>query len=421
MTLSELSIRRPVLAAVVSLLIVVFGAASIFRIPVRELPDVDRPVVTVTTEYIGAAPEIIDADITEIIDSAVAGISGVKTISSESRTGRSRTTIEFIGGRDIDEAANDVRDAVGRVRGRLPEDAEEPRVVKSDADADPIMRVAVTSDRMSAPDITDYIERNIIDRLTTIDGVANVEIFGARRYAIRVWIDRRELAARNMTVADIEAALESPDLGGLFESAVSIGGPPSIDAGQRASVAMNLAPGEYVAVCAIPGEDGMPHYMMGMYSTFEVTARAGNALPVFSDTKITLVDHAFEGLPAEVAAGQNTWEVFNDGEQLHEFLVGRLSPGVTFDQVTQMLSEAPEASPAAAIEASPVPSPVASPSAGGPPFTLLAGAAPMSPGQTVWSVMDFEAGDYFAICFVPDPESGAPHFALGMIAPFTVT
>jgi len=208
MTLSELSIRRPVLATVACLLIVVFGIASMQRIPVRELPDVDQPVVSVSTEYTGAAPEIIDADITEIIDGAIAGISGVKTISSESRTGRSRTTVEFVASRDIDEAANDVRDAVGRVRGRLPDDAEEPRIVKNDADADPVMRLAVVSDRMSAPEITDFIERNLTDRFSTIDGVANVETFGSRRYAIRIWLDRRELAARKLTVADIVEALQ---------------------------------------------------------------------------------------------------------------------------------------------------------------------------------------------------------------------
>jgi multidrug efflux pump len=207
MTLSELSIRRPVLASVVCLLIVVFGLASLQRIPVRELPNVDRPVVSVTTTYTGAAPEIIDADITEVIDGAIAGVSGVKTISSQSRTGRSRTTVEFVSGRNIDEATNDVRDAVGRVRGRLPDDVDEPSIVKSDADADPIMRIAVVSDRMTAPEITDYIERNLADRFSTIDGVANVDIFGARRYAIRIWLDRRELAARKLTVADIQTAL----------------------------------------------------------------------------------------------------------------------------------------------------------------------------------------------------------------------
>ena len=207
MTLSDLSIRRPVLATVVCLLIVVFGIASLMRIPLRELPDIDAAVITVTTEYKGAAPEIVETDITEIVEGAVAGISGVKSISSQSRRGRSRTVIEFEIDRNVDEAANDVRDAVGRVRGDLPDDVEEPQIVKNDADADPVMRLAIVSDRMTASEITDYAERFIVDRIATLDGVSTVEINGERRYAIRIWLDRRAMAARNLTVADVEAAL----------------------------------------------------------------------------------------------------------------------------------------------------------------------------------------------------------------------
>lgn len=207
MTLSELSIRRPVLAAAASLLIIVFGIASLLNLPIRELPDVDAAAITVRTLYVGASAEIIDNDITEIIEGAVAGISGVKSISSESRRGRSQTTIEFVTGRDIDEAANDVRDAVARVRGDLPDDVEEPQIVKNDANADPVMRLAVTSDRMSPAEITDYVERFLVDRIATIDGVATVEIYGERRFAVRVWLDRSAMAARNLTVADIEAAI----------------------------------------------------------------------------------------------------------------------------------------------------------------------------------------------------------------------
>jgi multidrug efflux pump len=207
MTLSDLSIRRPVLALVASLLIVVMGIASLLSIPVRELPDVDSAVVTVTTTYIGATPQIVDTDITEIVESSVAGVSGVKTISSQSRRGRSSTVIEFETGRNIDEAANDVRDAVGRIRGSLPEDADEPQVIKNDSDADPVMRLAVTSDRHTPEEISDYVERFVVDRLSTLDGVASVDLRGERRYAIRIWIDRRALAARNLTVADIEAAV----------------------------------------------------------------------------------------------------------------------------------------------------------------------------------------------------------------------
>ena len=207
MTLSDISIRRPVLAAVFSLLIVIFGLAALRSVPVRELPDVDNAVVTVTTTYRGAAPEVIDTDLTETIEGAIASISGIRSISSESRQGRSRVTIEFDSGTDIDVAANDVRDAVGRVRGDIPEEADEPQVVKSDADADPVMRLAITSDRMTTAEITDYIDRFVVDRIATLDGVANVDIYGARPFAVRIWIDRRALAARNLAVADVEAAL----------------------------------------------------------------------------------------------------------------------------------------------------------------------------------------------------------------------
>lgn len=207
MTLSDLSIRRPVLAAVMSLLIIVLGIAALTTMPIRELPDIDSAVVSVSTSYTGAAPNIVDTDITEVIESAISGISGIKSISSRSSRGSSRTTIEFETGRDIDEAANDVRDAVGRVRSRLPDEADEPRIVKNDSDADPVMRLTVSSTRMTPAEISDYVDRFIVDRFATLDGVASVDVYGERRIAIRIWLDRRALAARNLTVSDIEQAL----------------------------------------------------------------------------------------------------------------------------------------------------------------------------------------------------------------------
>ncbi|SDO29321.1 multidrug efflux pump [Lutimaribacter pacificus] len=207
MTLSDLSVRRPVLAAVANLLLIVFGVSMLRDVPVRELPDVDNAVVTVTTSYRGAAPEVIDTDITETVEGAVASISGIRSISSESRQGRSRVTIEFDTGRDVDVAANDVRDAVGRILDNLPEEADAPSVEKSDADADPVMRLAVVSDRMTTAEITDYVDRFIADRLATLDGVASLNIYGERSFAVRIWLDRRALAARRLTVADVEAAL----------------------------------------------------------------------------------------------------------------------------------------------------------------------------------------------------------------------
>ncbi len=207
MTLSDLSVRRPVLAAVASLLLIVFGLSALRDVPVRELPDVDNAVVSVTTDYRGAAPGVIDTDITETIEGAVASIAGIRTINSVSRQGRSRVTIEFEPDRDVDVAANDVRDAVGRVLDNLPQEADQPEVEKADADADPVMRLAVTSDRMTTAEITDYIDRFMLDRLATLDGVANVRVYGDRAFAVRIWLDRRALAARKLTVADVQAAL----------------------------------------------------------------------------------------------------------------------------------------------------------------------------------------------------------------------
>ncbi|EWY41689.1 multidrug transporter [Skermanella stibiiresistens SB22] len=205
--ISDFSIKRPVLAIVLSALIVVIGIAALLRLPVRELPDVDTAVVTVTTTYEGAAPEIIDTEVIELLEGAISGVDGIRSIRSSSRIGRGRIVVEFVTSRDIDQAANDVRDAVGRVLVDLPDEADTPEIVKTDSDAQPILRIAVTSDRMTPADINDYASRFIVDRLSVLNGVAQVEIFGERRYAIRVWLNREALAARNLTVADVEAAL----------------------------------------------------------------------------------------------------------------------------------------------------------------------------------------------------------------------
>ena len=209
MSPSELSIRRPVLAAVVSLLLVVFGLAALDRISVRELPDIDAAVVTITTSYPGASPGAVDTAVTEIIDAAVAGIAGIDSIRSNSQFARSRTVLEFVPGYPMEAAANDVRDAIGAVRSRLPDDAGEPRVIKNDSDSDPVMRLAVTSSTSDAAAITDYVERNIADRISTVDGVATVSVYGKRSGAMRVWLDRVAMAAQQVTVEDIETALRN--------------------------------------------------------------------------------------------------------------------------------------------------------------------------------------------------------------------
>jgi multidrug efflux pump len=212
MRISEISVRRPVFATVVSLLLIIFGLISLQRLAIREYPDIDRPVVSITTRYVGASAAVIESKLTQIIEDAIAGIEGILKIESESEDERSQVRIEFDINRDIDAAANDVRDRVARVLTSLPEEADPPQILKADANADPVMVLNFSSDSMNPMEITDYAERNLVDRLSTISGVARVSIGGARRYAMRVWIDRQLLAARQLTVSDIEDALRRENI-----------------------------------------------------------------------------------------------------------------------------------------------------------------------------------------------------------------
>ena len=212
MVLSNISIKRPVLATVVSLVLVLFGAFAFDRLTVREYPDVDRPVISVSTVYRGASAAIIESQVTQVIEDAVAGIEGVNIITSRSREESSSVSIEFDIGRDMDSAANDVRDRVSRSIRKLPDEADAPRIAKSDADARAIMWVTLTSDRLSGLELTDYADRYLVDRLSIVPGVASVRIGGARRYAIRIWLDKAALAARELTVQDVEAALRRQNI-----------------------------------------------------------------------------------------------------------------------------------------------------------------------------------------------------------------
>ncbi len=214
--------------------------------------------------------------------------------------------------------------------------------------------------------------------------------------------------------ADLEAALTRPDLGAVFAVSTSVGG-PEVDAGLTATAIVDLLPGRYMAICLIPDATGTPHYMMGMQTPVEVTAGAVGTAPT-TDATVEMVDFGFEAMPMTVAPGRHVWEVVNVGEQLHQFLVMRQEPGVTFDQVLAILQPAPAATPGTLTEATPEVAAAAGPE----PWKIIGGAAPMSSGQTTWSVLDLEAGEHFAICFIPDPATGAPHFALGMLMPFTV-
>ena len=207
MNISDLSIRRPVFAAVISLLLVVLGIMSFTRLTLRELPAIDPPIVSVEVNYPGASAAVVETRITQVLEDALAGIEGVDTVESSSRNGSADVSMEFRLNRDIEAATNDVRDAVSRVQDRLPDEADPPEISKVESDSDAILWLNMRSDRMDSLELSDYAERYVKDRLSAIEGVARVMVGGGQRYAMRIWLDREALAARGLAVSDVEAAL----------------------------------------------------------------------------------------------------------------------------------------------------------------------------------------------------------------------
>ena len=202
-------IQRPILAAVISLLIVIAGLAAMLGVDVRELPDVDQPVVTIRTDYRGAAPETMDAEVTSVIEGAVAQIDGVRSISSSSEFAESRVTAEFSSSVNIDIAATDVKNAISGIRDELPEEVEEPQVIKADPDSSPIMRLSVSATDIEAGGLADLVDDVILPRLQAVEGVAQADAFGVRNRVIRVRIMPVSLAARGFTVQDVTQLVSS--------------------------------------------------------------------------------------------------------------------------------------------------------------------------------------------------------------------
>ncbi|MDR3323314.1 MAG: efflux RND transporter permease subunit [Zoogloeaceae bacterium] len=222
MRISEICIQRPVFATVLSLVVMLLGIVSYGRLSVREYPKIDEPIVTVSTTYRGASAEIVESQITKPLEDALAGIEGVEVLSSVSRSERSQVSARFKVERDPDSAASDVRDRVSRTRGRLPDEVDEPVIAKVEADADPIIRVSFSSDRHSPLEISDFATRIVKPRLQTLPGMADVGIYGERRFAMRIWLDRARLAAYQVTVQDVEEALRKQNVevpAGRIESA----------------------------------------------------------------------------------------------------------------------------------------------------------------------------------------------------------
>ncbi|CAH9054329.1 Efflux pump membrane transporter BepG [Pseudoalteromonas sp. CIP111854] len=207
MKITDTAVKRPVFAVVINLLLLTFGIVAFSMLPLREYPDIESPIVSVSTNYTGASSEVVEAKITQVLENRISGIEGIKSINSSSRNGRSNITIEFNIDRDIDAAANDVRERVSRALDSLPEQVRPPEVSKSNSDESPIAWFVLNSETMDTLQLSDYAQRFIVDRIAVVDGVSNVRIGGERQYAMKVWLDRRAMAARDITSSDIEQVL----------------------------------------------------------------------------------------------------------------------------------------------------------------------------------------------------------------------
>ena len=208
MRLSTICIERPVLTTVMALVILLFGAISLPRLPNRELPDIDPPFVSITTIYPGAAAEVVETSLAQPLEDAVNGIEGVEHVRSESREQVSQISVEFSLDRDIESAANDVRDRVARARSQLPDEIDAPVVAKQDADARPIVWLALYGAEYDQIELTRIVEERIVDRVEKLPGVASVIVGGGRRFSMRIWIDNRRLGAQNLTISEIADTLE---------------------------------------------------------------------------------------------------------------------------------------------------------------------------------------------------------------------
>ncbi|NWO09402.1 efflux RND transporter permease subunit [Chromohalobacter salexigens] len=221
MRLSDTAIQRPVLATVFALLLIAFGILALERLPVQEYPAIDPPVVSIETRYPGASADVVETRITQVLEDRIAGIEGIDLIESTSSDGESEIDITFNLDRDIEAAANDIRDRVSGVSDNLPEEADPPEVEKSDSSDDVIIWLSLTAEGYSVPELTDYANRYLVDRFSTQTGVSRVRVGGGKEYAMRVWLKRNALAARDLTVSDVEGALRAENVelpAGFLES-----------------------------------------------------------------------------------------------------------------------------------------------------------------------------------------------------------
>lgn len=266
MLLSDVSVKRPVFATVMNLLLVIFGVVAVSMLSLREYPDIDPPIVSVSTTYTGASANIVETRITQLLEDRISGIEGIKNITSTSRNGRSDITIEFKLSRNIDAAANDVRERVSRALNNLPDQADPPEVSKANSDESAVVWYNLRSTNLNTMELTDYAERFLIDRLSIVDGVARVQIGGGRRYAMKVFLDRNAMAARGITVSDVERVIRAENV------ELPAGEVESLDRNFEVRVARTfLTPTDFAALTVAVGDNG---YLvrLGEIANVELTA-----------------------------------------------------------------------------------------------------------------------------------------------------
>jgi multidrug efflux pump len=316
MQLSDVSVKRPVFAAVLSLLIGIVGLVGYFGLSVREYPDVDPPIVSVQTVYTGAAATVVESRITQVLEERLSGVEGLQTITSRSRDGQSEITIEFAPGRSVDDAANDVRDRIGGAARDLPEEALAPEVRKVDADASPILFLVFSKPGWSQLQLSDYIDRTLVDRFSSIDGVARVFVGGEARPAMRIWLQPERLAAFSLTPADIENSLRSQNV--------------ELPAGRLESQAQNVTlrvnrpfatPEQFSQLVVGRGQDG---YLVRLGDVARVEQGPENPYSAFRTNGQTAV-----GLGVVRQSGANTLAVAEAAKKVADEIRPNLPEGMT--------------------------------------------------------------------------------------------
>ena len=314
MGLFEFFIRRRVFSTVMSLLIVLVGLVSYSRLSVREYPNIDESIVSVRTQYLGASAEIIESQVTQVLESSIAGIEGIETLTSSSRPEESRITVRFRIGTDPDVAASDVRDRVGRVRGRLPAEIDEPVIAKVEADAQAIIYIAFTSNRHKPIEISDYADRYVRDRLQNLPGVSEARIFGERRYAMRIWLDRTRLAAHDLTVQEVEDALRQQN------AEVPSGRIESLEREFTVLSRTGLSTPEQFRQIVVKDANGFP-VRLGSLARVEVGPQDERRVTRFNGDNAVII-----GIVKQATA--NPLDVSNELRKLMPQLVGGLPPGM---------------------------------------------------------------------------------------------